>query len=251
MAYIDLTGRVALVTGAGQGIGLAIARRLATAGASVAIADVNEPGAREAAHGVVAEGMAATAFVCDVSKRNSVEHMVDDVLTKYGHIDILVNNAGIDLPHVPIQEQTDDYWNQIIAVNLTGVFHCCRAVIPHMIERKTGRIVNISSIAGMEGRPNQVSYCSSKAGVVGLTKALAREVAQHNIFVNTITPALIVTPLSSKIPPEEIKKFIEPIPLSRPGKPEEVAAVVHWLASDEASFTTGAVFNVTGGRATY
>jgi 3-oxoacyl-[acyl-carrier protein] reductase len=242
---------VALVTGAGQGIGLAIARRLATAGASVAIADVNEPGAREAAHGVVAEGMAATAFVCDVSKRNSVEHMVDDVLTKYGHIDILVNNAGIDLPHVPIQEQTDDYWNQIIAVNLTGVFHCCRAVIPHMIERKTGRIVNISSIAGMEGRPNQVSYCSSKAGVVGLTKALAREVAQHNIFVNTITPALIVTPLSSKIPPEEIKKFIEPIPLSRPGKPEEVAAVVHWLASDEASFTTGAVFNVTGGRATY
>jgi len=251
MSYMDLNGRVAIVTGGAQGIGLAIAKRLVMARACMAIADINLPGARRAADSLVVTGAAATAFACDVSDPTSVQSMVNAVLDAYDQIDILVNNAGIVGRVAPIQEQTDDEWHRMLATDLAGVFYCCRAVIPHMINRGTGRIINIASMAGKDGNPNQVPYSAAKAGVIGLTKALAKEVAQKNIFVNAITPALIQTSIIDDLTPEMVQYASERIPMGRIGRPEEVAAMVHWLASEEASFSTGAVFDLSGGRATY
>jgi 3-oxoacyl-[acyl-carrier protein] reductase len=253
MSYMDLTNRVAIVTGGAQGIGLAISKRLANAGASVAIADINEAGAKEAAKGIVRDSGIAAAFGCDVSDLNSVQGMIERVLKKHGQIDILVNDAGVTLRSCPIQEQTDDLWHRTLAINLTGVFYCCRAVIPHMIKRRAGRIINIASVAGKDGNPNMVPYSVSKAGVIALTKSLGKEVAKYNIYINAITPGMIDTPMSSTatITPEQQAYFLKIIPLGRIGKPEEVAAMVHWLASDEVSFSTGAIFDITGGRATY
>jgi 3-oxoacyl-[acyl-carrier protein] reductase len=251
MDFLNLTGRVVIVTGGAQGIGLAIARRLAGAGASVAIADVNFAGAREAARSLSELGASGAAFACDVSDPQSVTGMVDAVLRKFGKIDILVNNAGIGGHQVPIQEQTDDEWHRVIAIDLTGVFYCCRAVIPHMIGRSYGRIVTISSIAGKEGSPNLLPYSSAKAGVIGLTKALAKEVARYNILVNAVTPGLTETPLLNEIPVERQKALLSRTPISRFARPNEIAAMVHWLASEDVSFTTGSVFDISGGRATY
>jgi len=251
MAYMEITDRVAIVTGAAQGIGLAIAKRLAMAHASVAMVDTNLNGVQKEAKNLVETGLIAVALGCDVSDPGSVQIMIDAVLDKYGHMDILVNNAGIVGRAAPIQEVTDNDWNRMLAIDLTGVFNCCRVVIPHMLERGSGRIINIASIAGKEGNPNMVPYSSAKAGVIGLTKALAKEVAQHNIFVNAIAPALIKTSLIDDLTPEQAKYLTERIPMGRLGLPEEVAAMVHWLASDEVSFSTGAVFDLSGGRATY
>lgn len=251
MSYMDLNGRVAIVTGGAQGIGLAIAKRLVMARACMAIADINLSGARRAADSLVVTGAVATAFACDVSDPTSVQSMVNAVLDAYDQIDILVNNAGIVGRVAPIQEQTDDEWHRMLATDLAGVFYCCRAVIPHMINRGTGRIINIASMAGKDGNPNQVPYSAAKAGVIGLTKALAKEVAQKNIFVNAITPALIQTSIIDDLTPEMVQYASERIPMGRIGRPEEVAAMVHWLASEEASFSTGAVFDLSGGRATY
>lgn len=251
MAYMELDGRVAIVTGAAQGIGLSIAHRLATAHASVVIADINVKAAQKESNSLVETGLAAVALGCDVSDPASVQTMTDAVLEKFGSIDILVNNAGIIGQGAPIQQVTDDDWNRMIAIDLTGVFNCCRAVIPHMIEQGSGRIINIASISGKDGNPNMVPYSTAKAGVIGLTKALAKEVAQNNIFVNAIAPALIKTRMLDDVTAAEIKYMTDRIPMGRLGKPEEVAAMVHWLASDEVSFSTGAVFDLSGGRATY
>ncbi len=251
MIFFNLTDRVALVTGAAQGLGLAMVQRFATAGASVAVVDINRAGAEEVAQNLRAHGGDATPFACDISDRTSVEKTFEDVLKRYNRIDILVNNAGISGGVAPIQDVTDEDWSAVMAVDLTGVFYCCRAVIPHMIERKKGRIINIASVAGKEGNPNMIPYCAAKAGVICLTKALAKEVATRNITVNVVTPGLLETTLANNLTPEQEKYLLGRIPMGRMGHPEELASLVHCLASDEASFSTGAVFDLSGGRATY
>jgi 3-oxoacyl-[acyl-carrier protein] reductase len=251
MNGIELHDKVAIVTGAAQGIGLAIAKRLARAHACVAMADINLDRVQMEAKNLVGTGLSPLALDCDVSDVDSVHAMIDAVLEKCGHVDVLVNNAGIVGRAAPLQEVTDNDWNRMIGIDLTGVFYCCRGIIPHMIERGSGRIINIVSTAGKEGNPNMVPYSSAKAGVIGLTKALAKEVARNNIFVNAVAPALIKTPLLDDLTPEQVIYLTERIPIGRLGEPEEVAAMVHWLASDEVSFSTGAVFDLSGGRATY
>ncbi len=251
MNNMRLTDRVAIVTGAAQGIGLAIAKRLAISHASVAMVDINLEGVQREAESLVKTDLRAIALGCDVSDPVSVKIMIDAVVDQFEHIDILVNNAGIVGRAAPIQEVTDDDWHRMLAIDLTGVFYCCRAVLPHMLERGSGRIINIASIAGKEGNPNMVPYSSAKAGVIGLTKALAKEVASDNIFVNAIAPALIKSSLLDDLTPEQVEYLTDRIPLGRLGLPEEVAAMAHWLASDEVSFSTGAVFDLSGGRATY
>ncbi len=251
MNKMELTHKVVIITGAAQGIGLAIAKRLAMARALVAMVDVNVARVQDEAKKLIGTGVSAVAFGCDVSNADSVHRMIKGVLDQFGHIDILVNNAGIVGRAAPIQEVTDDDWHRMIGIDLTGVFYCCRAVIPHMLERGSGRIINVASISGKEGNPNMVPYSSAKAGVIGLTKALAKEVAKSNIFVNAVAPALIKTDLLGDLSPEQVRYMTERIPMGRLGQPEEVAAMVHWLSSDEASFSTGAVFDLSGGRATY
>jgi 3-oxoacyl-[acyl-carrier protein] reductase len=251
MSHLDLTGRSAIVTGAGRGIGLAVARRLAGAGALVTVADIDGGGAESAAASIVAAGGAATAIRCDVADPDSVEGLMRTVAAANSRIDILVNNAGIVGRAAPIQEQMLADWDRMLAIDLTGVFLCCRAVIPRMLTHGGGRIVNIASIAGKEGNPNMVPYSAAKAGVIGLTKALAKEVARRGIAVNAVAPALIETGMVDEITPEQVAYLTERIPMGRLGRPEEVAALVHWLVSDDASFSTGAVFDLSGGRATY
>ncbi len=249
--FFDLRGRVAAVTGGGQGIGLAVAERLAAARCSMAIIDMNGKNAQEAAERLKADGATAQAFMCDVSDADRVVDAFDAILGDFGRIDILVNNAGVGGRFAPIQEQTNEDWRHVIGIDLTGVFLCCRAVVPHMIERSYGRIINVSSLAGKEGSPDMVPYSAAKAGIIGLTKALAREVARHKITVNVVSPAIIVTPLLDEMPHEKKQLLLERTPVGRFGRAEEVAAMVHWLASDDASYSTGAIFDLSGGRATY
>jgi 3-oxoacyl-[acyl-carrier protein] reductase len=251
MNKMELTNKVVIITGAAQGIGLAIAKRLAMARALLAMVDVNFGRVQDEAKKIIGTGLSAVAFGCDVSKADSVHTMINGVLDQFGHIDILINNAGIVGRTAPIQEVTDDDWNRMIGIDLTGVFYCCREVIPHMLKRGSGRIINVASISGKEGNPNMVPYSSAKAGVIGLTKALAKEVARNNVLVNAVAPALIKTDLLDDLSPEQVRYMTERIPMGRLGQPEEVAAMVHWLSSDEASFSTGAVFDLSGGRATY
>jgi len=244
----DLTGQTAIVTGAATGIGEAIGRRLAAAGATVAVADLDVAGARS-----VADTMGNGAFPVqiDIAKSDSVAKAVAEVLARTGRIDILVNNAGIAGRAAPLWEQTDDDWQQIVAVNLTGVFHCCRAVIQHMRERKYGRIVNIASIAGKEGNPNMTGYSSTKAAVIGFTKSLGKEVATEGICVNAVAPAVVRTRILDQLTDAQIDYMTQRIPMRRTGKPEEIAAVVHFLASPDCSFVTGQCYDASGGRATY
>jgi len=250
--FFDLSGQTALVTGAARGIGEAIARRLATAGAHVAVSDVDLEGARLVAASInVQAGSQAMAVFLDVTRYGSVTAAVAEVLERTGRLDILVNNAGIAGRAAPLWEQTDEDWHQVMAINLTGVFYCCRAVIPHMRERRYGRIVNVASIAGKEGNPNMTAYSASKAGVIGFTKALAKEVALDGICVNAVTPAVVRTPILEQLTPAQIEYMTSRIPMRRTGTPEEIAAVVHFLASPDCSFVTGQVYDASGGRATY
>ncbi len=250
--YFDLTGQTALVTGAARGIGEAIARRLAAAGARVAVSDIDLEGARLVAASInLQAGPQAMAVYLDVTHYGSVTAAVADVLDRTGRLDILVNNAGIAGRAAPLWEQTDEDWHRVLAINMTGVFYCCRAVIPHMRERRYGRIVNIASIAGKEGNPNMTAYSASKAGVIGFTKALAKEVALDGICVNAVTPAVVQTPILEQLTPAQIEYMTSRIPMRRTGTPEEIAAVVHFLASPDCSFVTGQVYDASGGRATY
>jgi 3-oxoacyl-[acyl-carrier protein] reductase len=244
----SLAGRTAIVTGAAAGIGQAIAVRLADAGATIAVADLHLPGAQKVAatlpHG-------AFAVQVDVAEAASVQRAVEQVLAQAGKIDVLVNNAGIAGPAAYIWEQTDENWQQNIAVNLTGVFNFCRAVIPHMRSRSYGRIVNIASIAGKEGNPRMIPYSATKAGVIGLTKALGKEVATEGICVNAVTPAVVQTQILDQLTAEQVSYMVERIPMRRTGQPEEIAHVVHFLSSTECSFVTAQVYDASGGRATY
>jgi 3-oxoacyl-[acyl-carrier protein] reductase len=251
MDYFNLSGQTAVVTGAATGIGAAIARRLAGAGALVVIADINQNAAAEMAASIAQEGKQAFSVPLDITDNGSVKRAVSDVLTRTGRIDIWVNNAGIAGKAAPIWEQTDDDWLRVIQVNLTGAFYCCRAVIPHMRERKYGRIVNIASIAGKEGNPNMVAYSASKAGVIALTKSLAKEVALDGICVNSIAPAVVRTHILDQLTQEQIDYMTQRIPMRRTGTPDEIAAVVHYLASPDCSFVTGHCHDASGGRATY
>jgi 2-dehydro-3-deoxy-L-rhamnonate dehydrogenase (NAD+) len=249
--FLSLTNRVAVVTGGAQGIGMAIAERLLLAGASGAIVDVNPDGAQRAAASLAVSGRSVSAFQCDVSDPASVRRTFDAIEKQYSRIDILVNSAGVGGPIGPIQEVTDDQWRRVIEINLSGTFYCCRAVIPQMISRGYGRIINISSIAGKGGRPNMAAYSATKAGVIAFTKAVAKEVAGNGVTVNVVTPGAIDTPILSDLTPQETRSLIEKIPIGRMGRPEEVAALVHWIASDDATLSTGAVFDLTGGRTGY
>ncbi len=244
----SLAGRTAIVTGAATGIGQAIALRLAEAGATVAVVDLNLPGAQKSAAALPNGAFAVQADVADVA---SVVKAVDQVLQRTGQIDILVNNAGIAGPAAYIWDQTDEDWQRNIAINLTGVFNFCRAVIPHMRKRLYGRIVNVASIAGKEGNPRMTPYSATKAGVIGLTKALGKEVATEGICVNAISPAVVQTQILDQLTPEQVAYMTDRIPMRRTAKPEEIAHVVHFLSSSECSFVTAQCYDASGGRATY
>jgi 3-oxoacyl-[acyl-carrier protein] reductase len=240
--------RTALVTGAARGIGLAIATRLAADGARVALLDQDGEAVEGAARSV---GRGAMALVGDVTRAKDVDAAVARVEGGWGRLDILVNNAGITGRSFPIWELSDEDWQRVIDVDLTSVFLCCRAAVKVMLRQGGGRIINIASIAGKEGNPTLVPYSSAKAGVIGLTKALAKEVATRGILVNAVAPAVIGTELLKQMEPSTVDLLVAKIPMGRVGKPEEVAALVAWLASDDCSFSTGAVYDLSGGRATY
>jgi 2-dehydro-3-deoxy-L-rhamnonate dehydrogenase (NAD+) len=244
----SLAGRTAIVTGAATGIGQAIAIRLSDAGATVAVVDLNLAGAEESA---AALPNGAFALQADVADAASVGRAVDRVLQQTGQIDILVNNAGIAGPAAYIWDQTDEDWQRNIAINLTGVFNFCRAVVPHMRKRAYGRIVNVASIAGKEGNPRMTPYSATKAGVIGLTKSLGKEVATEGICVNAVSPAVVQTQILDQLTPEQVAYMTDRIPMRRTARPEEIAYVVHFLASTECSFVTAQCYDASGGRATY
>ena len=245
---MPLAQKTALVTGAARGIGLAISSRLAADGARVAVLDLALEAAQAAAKKV---GTGAIAIAADVTKTADVEAAVKRVVDTWGRLDILVNNAGITGRSFPIWELSDEDWHRVMATDLTSVFLCCRAAVKVMLRQGAGRIINIASMAGKEGNPTLVPYSSAKAGVIGLTKALAKEVATRGIYVNAVAPAVIGTELLKQMEPSTVDLLISKIPMGRVGTPEEVAALVAWLASDECSFSTGAVYDLSGGRATY
>jgi NAD(P)-dependent dehydrogenase (short-subunit alcohol dehydrogenase family) len=247
-AMFSLAGQTAIVTGAATGIGQAIATRLAAAGATVAVVDLNLAEAQQVAAALPNNSFALQA---DISKADSVRAAVDAVLARTGRIDILVNNAGIAGPAAYVWEQTDEDWQRNIAINLTGVFNFCRAVIPHMRSRSYGRIVNIASIAGKEGNPRMSPYSATKAGVIGFTKSIGKELATDGVCVNAVSPAVVQTRILDELTPEQISYMTDKIPMRRTGKPEEIAYVVHFLASPEASFVTAQCYDASGGRATY
>jgi len=245
---LELTGQTAIVTGAGTGIGEVIARQLASAGARVALADIDFEAASAAAEQI---GGGAFAVALDVTDPAQVTEAVAKVMDAAGAIEILVNNAGIAGKAAPVWEQSDEDWHRVMAINIHGPFYLCRAVLPLMRSQGYGRIVNIASIAGKEGNPNMVAYSASKAAVIGLTKAIAKEVATERICINAVAPAVIRTKILEQLTPEQVDYMVQKIPMRRTGQPEEVAAVVHFLASRECSFVTGQCYDVSGGRATY
>jgi 2-dehydro-3-deoxy-L-rhamnonate dehydrogenase (NAD+) len=246
MNQLDLNGRNAVVTGGASGLGFAIAERLALSGANVVIWDIDDAAAEAAG-----KKLGSFALVADVSDLGSVMRAVGKTLGIVSTIDVLINNAGITGPNVTLWEYPAEHWKRVFTVNVDGTFHCCRAVVPLMRERNYGRIVNIASVAGKDGNPNASAYSASKAAVIALTKSLGKELADTAIRVNCVTPAAVRTPLFAQMTQAHIDYMLSKIPLGRFGEPQEVAALVTWLASEECSFSTGAVFDLSGGRATY
>lgn len=250
MNQIDLKDRVAIVTGGARGIGHAIAERLLASGAQVCLWDLDATALETAKVGLSTVGKVQTATV-DVTNPASVDSAVATTLGAFGKIDILVNNAGIAGTNAKTWETDPAEWQRVMTINLNGPFHCCRAVVPQMLKNGYGRIVNIASIAGKEGNPNAAHYSASKAGVVALTKSLGKELATSNIIVNAVTPAVIETDILKQLTQQHIDYMLSKIPMNRFGKTGEAAAMVAWLCSEDCSFTTGAVFDLSGGRATY
>lgn len=252
MEMCNLAEQTAVVTGAATGIGKAIAERLARAGSRIAVADIDLQRAQTVVANLPAvRGGAHFAVQVDVAALESVEAAAKSVLDRAGQIDILVNNAGIAGVAAPLWEQPVDGWYKVLAINLFGIFHWSRSVIQQMRSRKYGRIVNISSIAGKEGNPNMTAYSASKAAVLGFTKSLAKEVATEGICVNAVSPAVVRTEILEQVTPEQVRYMTQKIPMGRPGTPDEIAAVVHFLSSKECSFVTGQCYDASGGRATY
>ncbi|MEZ5815869.1 MAG: SDR family NAD(P)-dependent oxidoreductase [Hyphomicrobiaceae bacterium] len=245
---IDLKNRIAVVTGGAQGIGKAAAERFVASGAKVAIWDHDIKLAEKTAAGI---GSAAKAYACDVTDFAAIEKARDATVKDFGRIDILLNNAGIAGANATVWDTEVEEWRRVMRINLDGPFLCCKAVVPGMIAQNYGRIVNIASIAGKEGNPNAAHYSASKAGVIGLTKSLAKEVAGKNISVNAITPAAAKTAIFDQITQAHIDFMLSKIPRGRFVTVEEVAALIAFAASEDCSFTTGSVLDISGGRATY
>jgi 2-dehydro-3-deoxy-L-rhamnonate dehydrogenase (NAD+) len=250
MNQIDLKGRKAIVTGGARGIGYAISQRLLQSGAAVALWDRDAAALAEAVNSLKPLGEAISVPV-QLTDSASVDAAAKSTADAFGKIDILVNNAGIAGVNKKTWEFTPEEWGAVIDINLNGVFNCCRSVVPYLLENGYGRIVNTASIAGKEGNPNASHYSASKAGVIALTKSLGKELAQSNICVNCITPAVIVTDILKQCTQQHIDYMLSKIPMGRFGKVEEAAALVAWLSSADCSFTTGGVFDLSGGRATY
>ena len=248
MNKIDLNQRAAIVTGGAQGIGLAIVKRMLASGASVRIWDRDQKLLQQTLAGLSGP---VSGDAVDVSDEQSVAQGTAAALAALGKIDILVNNAGIAGANAPTVDYPVDEWERVIRINLTGQFLVCRAVAPHMIKQKYGRIVNIASVAGKEGNPNAVAYSASKAGVISLTKSLGKELATSGISVNCITPAAAKTAIFDQMTEQHINYMLAKIPMGRFVQVEEIAAMACWLASQDCSFSTGAVFDITGGRSTY
>ena len=249
MIKFDLNNRVAIITGGAQGFGLAISQRFIEAGAKVVIWDIDKDAVNKALKKVNSDNLSFQ--IVDVSNFENINKNLSEVEAKHGKIDIFINNAGIAGMNTTVAEYPLDEWNKVINLNLNSVFYCCKAVTPFMIKNDYGRIVNIASIAGKEGNPNASAYSTSKAGVIGLTKSLGKELAQKNIAVNCVTPAAAKTRIFDHMTEEHINYMLSKIPRNKFAKVEELASLVTWLASEENSFSTAAVFDLSGGRATY
>lgn len=241
----DLTGRVAIVTGASRGLGRAIAERFAAAGASI-VAGARERHADAVVGQIRENGGNAVAVTVDLTDVSSIATLGDTALEQYGRIDVLVNNAGIVRDQLMVRMKPED-WDVVLATNLTATFESCRCVLRTMVKQRSGRIINISSVVAQSGNPGQANYAASKAGMVGLSKSLAREVASRGITVNVVAPGMIDTDMTSSLPEAGRQAMLGQIPMGRLGTPEEIASAVHFLASDEASYITGQVVAVNGG----
>jgi len=250
MNAIDLKGRVAVITGGAQGIGLAVAQRVLASGGTAVLWDVDAPRLAEAQAALAAVGPVSSDVV-QLTDEAAVAAATAAVVQRHGRIDILVNNAGINGGNAPTWELSPAVWRQVVEVNLIAPFLTCRAVVPQMIAQGYGRIVNIASVAGKEGNPNASHYSASKAGLIGLTKSLGKELATKGVLVNAVAPAAARTAIFDQMSPQHIQFMLGKIPMARFVEVAEVAAMVAWLASEEMSFSTGAVFDISGGRATY
>jgi 3-oxoacyl-[acyl-carrier protein] reductase len=250
MNIIDLKDRVAVITGGARGIGFAAAQKILASGAAVAIWDADDAALNKAAESLSSAGKVYLAKV-ELTDEKSITGATDALIRDAGKIDILVNNAGITGGNAPTWELSPDVWRQVIEVNLVAPYLTCRAIVPHMIAAGYGRIVNVASIAGKEGNPNASHYSASKAGLIGLTKSLGKELATNDILVNCITPAAAKTEMFAQMKQEHIDYMLSRIPMNRFVLVEEIAAMIAWLSSGDCSFTTGAVFDISGGRAVY
>ena len=247
----DLSGKVSIVTGASMGIGKEIALRFARDGSDVAIVDIDQDLGQKAMKEIQSMGRRSLFFQVDVMRWEQVKGMADEVVRNFKKIDILVNSAGVLGPTKTVYDYDVEEWGRVIDINLKGTFFCCKAVLPSMVKEKSGRIVNIASIAGKEGNPNMSAYSASKAAVIAFTKSLAKEVALQNIVVHSVSPAVIETRMADMISEEQRKVLLQKIPMGRFGKPSEVASLVRFLASEECKFSTGQCYDISGGRAVY
>jgi len=250
MNQLDLKGRVAVVTGGAQGIGYAVAERMLRSGATVILWDINEGQLRKAASDLAALGPVDTRVV-ELTDDDAVQAAARAAVDAHGRIDALVNSAGITGGNGLLWELEPDTWRRVIEVNLTGCYLTCRAVVPQMIAQKYGRIVNIASVAGKEGNPNASHYSASKAGLIGLTKSLGKELAKSGVLVNAVTPAAARTPIFDSMKQEHIDFMLSRIPMARFLQVDEAASMIAWLTTEDCAFSTGAVFDLSGGRATY
>jgi NAD(P)-dependent dehydrogenase (short-subunit alcohol dehydrogenase family) len=252
MNLLDMKGRHAVITGAATGLGYAIAQRMLASDARVTIWDRDVAGMTQAAEQLrqAQPGAVVNTVQVDVASHDSVVQATAQTVT-LADVDVLVNSAGITGPNTKVWDYPVDAWKQVFDVNVHGLFHCCRELSAHMKARNYGRIVNIASVAGKDGNPNASAYSASKAAVIGLTKSLGKELADTGVRVNCVTPAAVKTAIFDQMTPEHIQFMLSKIPMARFGEPEEVAAMVTWLSTEECSFSTGAVFDLSGGRSTY